>query len=77
MIQNKNIFVGLLLLLFFSGCTSTAVLISGDEQYFSTSIEELNSTHTQIDKSYQNGTVAESICIAISGSITEIEQEAC
>lgn len=58
-----------------SGGTSIGLLVQ--EETFNTSIVDLNSTHTEITKRQENGTITEVICISEIGSETQIILEVC
>jgi len=64
-----------LLLMGCSGGASIALLV--EEETFNTSIVDLNSTHTQITKKQENGSITDVICISEIGSQTEIILEVC
>jgi len=64
-----------ILLMGCSGGTSIGLLVQ--EETFNTSIVDLNSTHTQITKKQENGSITDVICISEIGSQTEIILEVC
>lgn len=73
--MNIKFVLVLLSILIIGGCSNVAVL--PQQETFNTSIVDLNSTHTQITKSKENGTVTQFICISEIGSQTQIILEEC
>ena len=76
--QNSILFLAsILMLFFFAGCNDIGIAIAPDTSSYNTTIDELNSTHTQITKSNSTSGVESYTCIISLNSTTYILQEAC